>query len=178
MATNYKNKDWVESKEKRTCEEYVHERIEYKINRYGQKGHRYRNLYWTLAVLAAFGSLLVPALINGNAPDLYPTIVSLIVGFSVASEGIFRPREIWRNYDLLSAVLREEEMLFSRRAGPYHPDQLNEGEDPCAKLVERIENAIANEREATIQLRTSPRQERPMPRVIADSGEENNAQTS
>ncbi len=68
-------------------------------------------------------------------------------------------------------------MLFSRRAGPYHPDQLNEGEDPCAKLVERIENAIANEREATIQWRTSPREERPMPRVIADSGEENNAET-
>jgi len=146
----------VESKANRNCEEYVKERIEYKINRYSRHGARYRYFYWSLAIIAATGSLLVPTLINSKAPSIYPTIISLVVGFSVALEGIFHPREIARNYDLLGALLREEEMLFSRRAGPYRRDRLKEDEDPCVVLTERIEAAIANEREATIRLRTAP----------------------
>lgn len=166
--------NWVESKANRDCEEYVKERIQRKINRYNRHGDRYRYFYWSLAIIAAMGSLLVPTLINSKAPPIYPTIISLVVGFSVAMEGIFHPREIARNYDLLEALLRQEEMLFSRRAGPYRPDRLREGEDPCVVLTERIEAAIANEREATIRLRTSP-PDQPSGQAVAPSLESENS---
>jgi hypothetical protein len=167
--------DWVTSKANRDCEEYVKERIERKINRYSRHGDRYRYFYWSLAIIAAIGSLLVPTLINSEAPSIFPTIISLVVGFSVALEGIFHPREISRNYDLLEALLREEEMLFSRRAGPYRPNRLMEGEDPCVVLTERIEAAIANEREATIRLRTSPPDEPSKQSIPPGPQSENNA---
>jgi hypothetical protein len=52
------------SKHQRDTKAYIKDQAEYKINRYGEKADRYRNLYWTMASIAAIGSALVPALIN------------------------------------------------------------------------------------------------------------------
>ena len=67
--------------------------------------------YWGMASTAAICAALVPMLVNAPGVDkIYPTIASLVVVVIVALEGVFHPREVWRNYDLISAVLREEEM--------------------------------------------------------------------
>jgi hypothetical protein len=65
---------------------------------------------------------------------------------------IYRPREHWRNYDLIAADLRREEMLYSTSAGDYST------EDETQKfrlLVNRVENLISKEREETIIMRTN-----------------------
>ncbi len=143
----------VISKLKRTPEDYIKERVQYKINEYVKKGFRYRIAYRVLASIAAIGAALVPALIN--IPDLrtiYPTMASMAVAVAVALEGVFHTREHWRNYDMISAFLREEEMRFSTRAEPYAREQ---SEDQSFKtFVDRIEDAIAKERAETIVQRT------------------------
>jgi hypothetical protein len=143
-------------KVRRTPDEYMRDRVQYKIHQYGKKAFRYRTAYWGMASVIAVSSALVPVLVNlpGVSP-LYPTITSLVVVVFVALEGVFHPREHWRNYDLICAVLREEEMRFSTRSGPYAAQSQQEDEVIFKRFVERVEEAIARERAETIVMRTS-----------------------
>lgn len=164
------------SKPERHLQAYVKDRVEYKINKYQEGADRHRRIYWAMATTSAVGAALVPALVNlSGVPKLATTIVSLIVAITVALDRVFRPREQWRNYDLISALLREEEMKFSTRSGPYRRGQLkapvtnaepgsaepesaepeSADEDAFAKFVERVEDAIHREREETIVMRTA-----------------------
>lgn len=132
-------------------EKYMEERVKYKINLYGKKAHRNRNVYWAMAIIAAVGSALVPVLINFQDVDpIYPTIVSVIVAITVALERVFRPREIWRNYELVRSLLRAEEMRFRTKTWSYARGNPNPGEVEFAKFVKRIEDSIANEREGRL----------------------------
>lgn len=142
----------VESKIERKPEDYIRERLQYKINSYGQKGRNFRILYWLMASFAAVGSVTVPALINiKDMPKWIPTIISLCVAAVVALEGVFHPRELWRNYDMIAAGLREEEMRFSTKSDPY-----DTAKDPFHLLVKNVEDRIKEERTDTIGLRTAP----------------------
>jgi len=154
------------SKPCRGLQAYVKDRVEYKINKYEERGDRHRRIYWTMATTSAIGAALVPALVNlSSVPKLATTVVSLIVAITIALDRVFRPREQWRNYDLISALLREEEMKFSTRSGPYcqdqlkatvnNPQQCSADEAAFAKFVERVEDAIHREREETIVMRTA-----------------------
>lgn len=155
----------VTSKLKRTPEEYIKERVQFKINNYSNKSDRYRWIYQLMASFAAVGAALVPVLINLPAVDtLYPTILSFLVAAIVALEGVWHPREHWRNYDLISSLLREEEMRFSTEAPPYSPDAQNPGEKVrFNRFVERVEDAIAKERVETIGMRTTASETTPQP---------------
>jgi hypothetical protein len=166
MNLSEKKDPKIISKPDRDLETYVKDRVEYKINKYEQCAGRHRRIYWTMASTSAVGAAVVPALVNlSSVPKLATTIVSLIVAITVALERLFRPREQWRNYDLISALLREEEMKFSTRSGPYCRGRLKEtvnnpqpgsaDEDAFAKFVERVEDAIHREREETIVMRTA-----------------------
>ena len=148
----------VTSKLTRTPEEYILERVQYKINRYAGKALQYRIGYVLIACVTALGSAVVPVLINmRDVPRMVPTIVSLAVATAVALESVFHTREHWRNYDLISSVLREEEMRFSTRVDPYKvTDKPQSDEAMFRRFVDRVEDAIAKERSETIVMRTKP----------------------
>ena len=150
----------VTSKLTRSPAGYIKDRVEYKINRYTRKAERYRWAYRIMASFAAVGSALVPVLINiPGVPAIYPTILGFSVAAIVGLEGVWHPAEHWRNYDLISSVLREEEMRFSTKAPPY---EKNDGENGTfAKFVARIEDAIAKERVETIVMRTTEPEKKP-----------------
>ena len=147
----------VISKLRRSPEEYIKERVQFKINRYGKKASQHKSAYLVTASTAAIGSAVVPMLVNiPHTSTLYPTIASLLVVVVVALESVFHFREHWRNYDLISSVLREEEMQFSTRAGPYSPQEIKGSDDELFRtFVKRVEDAIANERAETIVMRTT-----------------------
>jgi hypothetical protein len=155
--TDDPNKEVLISKLNRTPEEYLKDRVERKMRRYVRKATHYRYAYWILASVAAIGSSVVPVLVNfKDVRPIYPTVVSLIVVAAVALESVFHPREHWRNYDLISSVMREEEMEFSTRTGPYAKLDSDKDKDAAFhKFVERIETAIAKERAETIVMRTT-----------------------
>lgn len=146
----------IETKLSRRPEDYLKDRVEFKINAYSKRGDRNKYAYWAMASTAAVGSALVPVLINiDGVPNEASTIVSLIVAITVALDSIFHPRELWRNYDLIAAGLREEEMRYSTKTGPYTASQLAKGEDAFSKFVGRVEDKIAEERAETILTRTA-----------------------
>lgn len=147
----------IESRIERKPEDYLKDRLQYKINSYVRKGSNFRVMYWIMASFAAIGSVTVPALINiGNVPDWIPTLISLCVAAVVSLESIFHPRELWRNYDMIAAGLREEEMRFSTKSEPYDKSA---DSDPFHLLVKNVEDRIREERVDTIGLRTAPQGE-------------------
>lgn len=147
----------VVSKLERTDEEYILDRVQYKINQYTNKARRYRLLYWVMAGGTAIISAIVPALLNIDHPYIkaWAAGLSALVVMLVALQGVFHPREIWRNYDLISSVLREEEMRFSTRSGIYSAEGQQADEQVFRRFVERVEEAIAKERAETIVMRTA-----------------------
>lgn len=161
------SRNGLESKLYRTREDYLKDRVEHKINRYISKATRYRLAYWAMASTAAVGSAAVPVLVNTTVSKVITTVVSLLVVISVGLQSVFRPREHWRSYDLISSVLREEEMQYSTGTGPYKISKRQDNSDAFQKFVERVEDAIAKERSETIVMRTSA------PEAVADKGKEN-----
>jgi len=154
-GTHDEEEDNRRAKLRRTPAEYLKDRVEYKTRNYVKKGTRYRYAYWIMAGIGAVGSSVVPVLVNIPVKPIYTTIVSLLVVVTVAMENLFHPREHWRNYDLISSELREEEMQFSTRSGLYSQFDKDKEEDAFHKFVERIENAIGKERAETIVMRTA-----------------------
>jgi Protein of unknown function (DUF4231) len=99
----------------RNLDAYFEDRLKYKIKLYEQKGKKTKWLFWLTTSISMICAAIVPALINqkGDCCTLIATVLSLVVTIMVGFQGIFHPREHWRNYDMISATLRREEMLFS-----------------------------------------------------------------
>jgi hypothetical protein len=156
-AINSPRKREVESKTNRSLEEYMKERVQYKINLYFRKAQQYRFWHLFASVVIAVSAAMVPVLVNlsdKNKAFLYlATAFSLLVSIGVALQEVFRFREHWRNYNLIDSNLRSEEMLFSMSAGPYK-DTGNEKEK-MDRFVQRVEELIHDERWDTINMRTS-----------------------
>lgn len=156
----------VEIRTERSLNEYFKDRVERKILRYEQKAKGFKWLYWTLAVVGAVCAAIVPAIIHEE--PVAATAVSLVVTIVVALQGIFHPREHWRNYDLITSALRQEEMLFSTSTGDYATQP-----DPAKRfklLVQRVEALIAKERAETITMRTGT----PPSTAVDDNGNRKN----
>lgn len=136
----------------RNADEYMQDRVELKMNRYSKKANRYKLIFWITASVSMICAATVPVLINREGMEVWATILSLIVTILVGIQGIFHPREHWRNYDMISASLRREEMLFSTQSGEY--EKLDENKS-FHLFVRRVEDLIANEREETIIMRTN-----------------------
>ena len=108
----------VKSVPTRNLQEYFEHRLEYKINVYTKLGMRFKWIFWITNLISMICAAIVPVLINQNCNCL-ATILSLIVTIMVGFKGVFHPREHWRNYDMVSATLRREEILFSTKSGEY-----------------------------------------------------------
>jgi hypothetical protein len=146
-----------------TADEYLTERVDFKIERYRRKGNRYRFGYLAMASMAAVAAAAVPVLINlPGVPKLVPTLLSLLVTILVGLEGLLHFREHWKNYDRMKSLLRQEATLFRAGAGPYR--QKASGRDAFVLFVERIEEEIAKERAETIEMRTARNPEKDQPR--------------
>ena len=83
-------------------EEYLKTRVDFKTDAYRLKGDMYRRWYLTAATTSAIAAAAVPVLINLSIPNIYPTLLSLLVTVLVGVEGIFHWREHWKNYDLIT----------------------------------------------------------------------------
>lgn len=128
------------------------ERVEFKMNRYGEKANRYMLIFWITTSISMACAAIVPVLINREGKEIWATILSLIVTILVGIQSVFHPREHWRNFDMISASLRREEMLFSTQSGEY--EKLDENKR-FHLLVRRVKDLIAKEREEIIIMRTN-----------------------
>ena len=145
----------IKPKLKITPEEYMKDRVVYKINVYDELSKQQKRLYQVTSLVGIVLAASVPVIINLDKFDQrVPTVLSLIVTILVSMEKLFHFREHWRNYDEMAAFLRSEQLQFQTRAGEYK--ERDQDSDKAFDLfVTRIEQAISNERKDTIEMRTT-----------------------
>jgi len=139
-------------------EEYMTDRVIYKMAIYDRLGHRQKRFYHWISAIGIICSATVPAVINldwGSDGTLLATILSLIVAILAAFEKLFHFREHWRNYDTMAANLRTEQLQYQTRAGAYKSNATMTDEEAFRLFVTRVESLIADERSETIRMRTT-----------------------
>lgn len=135
---------------KLTPEEYMEDRVIYKLDLYGKLGNRHRRFYYISSLVSIICAALVPVLIQSNQQTT-AIVLSLVVTIMVSVEKLFHFRQHWRNYDSIESFLRREQLLYQRHAGIYK----GKTEEQAAEIfVDRIEDGIKHEREETIEMRT------------------------
>lgn len=147
-----------------TPEEYMKDRVIYKLRIYEERGEEQKRLYRMTSLVGIILASSVPVLINLQVNTIVPTVLSLIVTILVSVEKLFHFREHWRNYDEMAAILRSEQLKFQTRAGEYArkeqaPDQnknFNEAQNPQAgEPVTEGQQTEGNQNEAETQNATS-----------------------
>ena len=83
--------------------------------------------------------------------QVFVTFISLLVVVGVSLESVFHYREQWKNYRSTEQLLGHEKFLYQSRVGRYRG--LSE-EDAFRLFVERIEESIAIENAATLNVMT------------------------
>lgn len=135
-------------------DDYMRDRVIYKMNVYERLGKHHRVYYLGISLVAIILAAAVPVLINLQVDSIISTIISLIVTILISTEKLFHFREHWRNYDEMAAFLRSEQVKFQTRSGEYQPKDMD-NDKAFHLFVARIERAISNERNETIEMRTS-----------------------
>lgn len=131
---------------------YMRERVHYKMKLYGKLAKKHRWFYYIASFTSIVCAAIVPVLISlGKDFQFSATILSLMVTILVSMEKLFHFRQHWRNYDSIESFLRSEQLYFQTRSGVYDKKDENEAFE---LFVRRIEDAIKNEREQTIEMRT------------------------
>jgi hypothetical protein len=145
---------------KMTPEQYISERVDQYQSWYDKKSVSMKSLYLRMRALSVVGGGLVPVLINVPSQlsivgvpvtKVLVTIISLLVVIFVSLESLFHYREQWKNYRSTEQLLGHEKFLFRSRVGCYHGIS---DEDAFRLLVERIEEFIAKENAATLNVMT------------------------
>jgi len=133
-------------------ENYACERITFNLKRYRSKARMCREIYLYSTFFAIALGSSIPVLINVDVDKLITTIISFIVVVIVAVENVFSFRDRWKNYQIAEELMRREQYLFQTKSEPYTKlDDISS----YALLVKNVEAIIKDERDKTIQVRSS-----------------------
>jgi Protein of unknown function (DUF4231) len=143
-----------------TPEAYIKDRVDQYQAWYDRKSVSMKSLYLRMRACSVIGGAIVPVLINVQPGwhfygiDLIKTavtLISLMVVTFVSLESVFHYREQWKNYRSTEQFLGHEKFLFLSRVGRY----ADLDDDTAFHLfVERVEDAIATENSATLNVMT------------------------
>ena len=145
-----------------TPETYIKERLEQYQAWYDRKAVSVKSLYLRMRACSVIGGAIVPVLINVQQPawvfhgfdliKIVVTLISLMVVTFVSLESVFHYREQWKNYRSTEQQLGHERFLFLSRVGRYA--DLDDAK-AFHLFVERVEDAIAAENSATLNVMTT-----------------------
>ncbi len=129
---------------------------------YDKKAVACKARYLRMRAFTVIGGGLVPVLANVqvlrdmrvgayDVATVLVTGISLVVVVFVSLESVFHYREQWKNYRSTEQLLGHEEFLFQAKVGAYKgvPER-----EAFLLLVERVEDAIASENSATLNVMT------------------------
>jgi hypothetical protein len=138
-----------------SAEEYINDRLLFKIKLYYYFGRRNKRLYGMLAVLAIIAGLLVPLslVLDLLYSKGYATFLSLFTGGIISLEAtVFNFKEKFKSYKKTEDQLTNELILFQTKTEPYFFN-VAVGEDKALfrLLVSRVESIILKERDDTIE---------------------------
>jgi hypothetical protein len=142
-----------------TPDQYISERVNQYQDWYNNKSVRTKRRYLSMRGFSVVGGGLVPVLLNipelpvRGIPTVHiaVTIISLMVVVVVSLESVLHYREQWKNYRSTEQILGHEKYLFRSQVGSYKgladPDAFQ-------LFVARVEDAIASENSATLNVMT------------------------
>lgn len=143
-----------------TPADYIETRVKQYISWYDGKAVKTKARYLQMRAFSVVGGGLVPVLVNVNSQytlfgasvvQCTVTVVSLLVVICVSLESVFHYREQWKNYRSTEQLLGHETFLYQSGVGRYR----GLAEDEAFRLfVERVEEAIAVENSATLNVMT------------------------
>lgn len=143
-----------------TPDRYIAERLEQYQSWYDKKSVEAKQRYLRMRAFSVVGGGLVPVLVNipwqGKLLEIpiiqaVVTVISLLVVIAVSLESVFHYREQWKNYRSTEQFLGHEKFLFMTRVSQYSDLQHDEA---FRLFVERVEEAIAAENMATLNVMT------------------------
>jgi len=143
-----------------TPDRYIEARVKQYQEWYDRKAVQTKALFLRNRAGSVVGGAIVPVLVNMQN-EWYPynidvvriivTLISLFVVILVSLESVYHYREQWKNYRSTEQFLGHETVFFRSRVGKY--DKLDD--DKAFRLfVERVEEAIASENSATLNIMT------------------------
>lgn len=143
-----------------SSESYINERVGQYKAWYDKKAVVMKSRYLRMRAFSVIGGSIVPVLANVSFSyvifgiplvQVMLTTISLLVVIAVSLESVFHYREQWKNYRSTEQLLGHEEFLYRSRVGRYA--ELTD--DRAFQLfVERVEEAIAIENSATLNIMT------------------------
>lgn len=143
-----------------TPEQYISERVEQYQGWYNKSSVRTKRRYLSMRGFSVVGGGLVPVLLNipeltvRGIPTIHiaVTIISLLVVVAVSLESVLHYREQWKNYRSTEQMLGHEKYLFRSRVGSYKG--IENDQEAFRLFVARVEDAIASENSATLNVMT------------------------
>src|SRR5688572_18700608 len=105
-----------------TPEEYINDRVLYKIKLYYLFGQRNKRWYHVLAVVSIISGLSIPILLNIDIKysKQYATALSLITGGVISLEAaVFNFKDKYKSYKKTEDQLTNELILYQANTEPY-----------------------------------------------------------
>ncbi len=155
------NRSELLSKETLTVNEYIANRVLFKIRLYFKKSKFYKFWYRGLLLLTLIFGALVPVFVNWQSISGHKdiaTVFSILVIVFVSIETTFQFRETYKNYKLTEDKLTTQLHLFQTNSEPYN---LNDKTENFKNFVSEIESIIALERKETIKSLTKAQVKNP-----------------
>src|SRR5215468_10063289 len=146
--------------EELTPEKYINVRLKQYQSWYDRKAVTCKSRYLRMRGFSVVAGALVPVLINIDGVLTFHgfpivkgvvTIISLLVVISVSLESVLHYREQWKNYRSTEQQLGHEHMMYLSGIGRYKG---LEAKDAFLAFVERVEDQIATENAATLNVMT------------------------
>lgn len=136
-----------------TADRYISERLGQFQDWYNASSKKAKAMHLRMRTVAVVGGVLVPVLVNSDWAynRIATTVVSLIVAFAVSLESVYHYREQWKNYRSTEQLLGHERVYYQTRTGIYTD---LEADEAFRRLVERVEDLIATENAATLNVMT------------------------
>jgi Protein of unknown function (DUF4231) len=143
-----------------TPEKYINDRLKQYQSWYDRKAVLCKTRYLRMRGFSVVAGAIVPVLINMDGVLTYHgfsvvkgivTIISLMVVISVSLESVLHYREQWKNYRSTEQQLGHEHMMYLSGIGRYKG---LDAKTAFLTFVERIEDLIASENAATLNVMT------------------------
>jgi len=139
-----------------TTEEYINDRVLFKIKLYYLFAERNKLWYSIIAILAILSGLLVPLFLSLDIKysKEYATFFTLFAGGLISLEtAVFNFKEKFKSYKKTEDQLTNELILFQTNTEPYDfKSQKNDENNAVFRLlVSRVESIILKERDDTIE---------------------------
>jgi len=141
-----------------TPEEYINDRVLFKIKLYYYFGKKSKGWYNLIAILSIVSGLLVPLFLGLDVKyaKYYATFFTLFAGGLISLEAaVFNFKEKFKSYKKTEDQLTNELILFQTNTEPYSFNLPIEDNNAMFRLfVSRVESIILKERDDTVEKMT------------------------